>query len=153
MVMEDYNLLDYNQHQLMKRGPTLVRGSILVLLAPTKKGLRRVQSWSASFHLQAWCQSLIVINLLLNHLCSSTSAHRSLLVNLLTTLCNLLINHCGSIFSAHELCWSIFFAHQQSAHQNCLLSWSICSCIHQFVSSSSYNSSSRWMYQVYIIST
>ena len=38
--MEDYNLLDYNQHQLMKREPTLVTRPILVLLAPTKKGLR-----------------------------------------------------------------------------------------------------------------
>ena len=40
MVMEDYNLLDYNQHQLMKIAPTLVIEPNLVFLAPTKKGLR-----------------------------------------------------------------------------------------------------------------
>ena len=39
MVMEDYNLLDYNQHQIMKRAPTLVTGPSLVFLDPTKKGL------------------------------------------------------------------------------------------------------------------
>ena len=38
--MEDYNLLDYNQHQLMKIAPTLVTEFDLVFLAPTKKGLR-----------------------------------------------------------------------------------------------------------------
>ena len=36
----DYNILDYNQHQLMKREPTLVTGLGLVFLAPNKKGLR-----------------------------------------------------------------------------------------------------------------
>ena len=40
MVMEDYNLLDYNQHQPMKRAPTLVIGPSLVFLAPSKKGQR-----------------------------------------------------------------------------------------------------------------
>ena len=38
--MEDYNLLDYNKHQLMKREPTLVTRPNLVFLSPTKKGLR-----------------------------------------------------------------------------------------------------------------
>ena len=38
--MEDYNLLDYNQHQLMKRAPTLITEPSLVFLAPTKKGFR-----------------------------------------------------------------------------------------------------------------
>ena len=39
MIMEDYNLLDYNQHQLMKRTQIPVIGSNLVFLTPTKKGL------------------------------------------------------------------------------------------------------------------
>ena len=38
--MEDYNLLDYNRHQLMKRALTLLTRPILVFLAPTMKGLR-----------------------------------------------------------------------------------------------------------------
>ena len=38
--MEDYNILDYNQHQLMKRAPNLITRPDLVFLAPTKKGLR-----------------------------------------------------------------------------------------------------------------
>ena len=33
--MEDYNLLDYNQHQFIKRAPTLV-----IFKSPTKKCLR-----------------------------------------------------------------------------------------------------------------
>ena len=39
LYMEDNNLLDYNQHQLMKIAPTLITGPNLVFLAPTKKGL------------------------------------------------------------------------------------------------------------------
>ena len=38
--MEDFNLLDYNQHQLMKKAPTLITRPNLVFLDPTKKGLR-----------------------------------------------------------------------------------------------------------------
>ena len=38
--MEDYNLLDYNQHQLVKRAPSLLTGPNMFFLAPTKKGLR-----------------------------------------------------------------------------------------------------------------
>ena len=38
--MESNNLLNYNQHQLMKRAPTLITIPSLVFLAPTKKGLR-----------------------------------------------------------------------------------------------------------------
>ena len=38
--MEDNNLLDYNQHQLMKIAPTLIIGPSLVFLAPNNKGLR-----------------------------------------------------------------------------------------------------------------
>ena len=37
--MEDNNILDYNQHQLMKRAPTLIAGPSLVFLDPTKKDL------------------------------------------------------------------------------------------------------------------
>ena len=38
--MEENNILDYNQHQLMKRAPTLITRPNLVFLSPTKKGLR-----------------------------------------------------------------------------------------------------------------
>ena len=38
--MKDYNILNYNQHQLIERAATLVTGPNLVFLAPTKKGLR-----------------------------------------------------------------------------------------------------------------
>ena len=40
MVMEDYNLIDYNQHQLIRRALTLMPGPSLVFLNPTKKELR-----------------------------------------------------------------------------------------------------------------
>ena len=40
LYIEDNNLLDYNQHQLMKRAPTLITRPNLVFLAPTKKWLR-----------------------------------------------------------------------------------------------------------------
>ena len=40
LYMEDKNLLNYNQHQMMKRAPNLITGPSLVFLTPTKKGLR-----------------------------------------------------------------------------------------------------------------
>ena len=40
MVMEDFRIRDYNQHQLMKREPTFITGPGLVFLSLTKKGLR-----------------------------------------------------------------------------------------------------------------
>ena len=38
--MEYKNILDYNQHQLMKITTNLIIGTKLVFLAPTKKGLK-----------------------------------------------------------------------------------------------------------------
>ena len=57
MVMEDFKLRDYNQHQLMKRAWTLITGPNLVFLAPTKKGLRNPIPKVARLNLQVWCQS------------------------------------------------------------------------------------------------
>ena len=77
MVMEYYSLLDYNQHQLMKRSPNLVTGPSLVFLDPNKKG----KSSNERLYLKYWYQYLIFINLLLNHIFLLTSTHQ--LVNLL----------------------------------------------------------------------
>ena len=97
MVMEDYNLLDYNQHQTMKIAPTLRTESNLVFLAPTKKGLRslilKCKILLASLmpifdcHQSAAQPSLLII------LCSLISAGQPLLI----TLCQ----------STHQQCWSI----------------------------------------------
>ena len=38
--MEDLNLHNYNQHQMIRRAPTLMTRPSLVFLAPNKKGLR-----------------------------------------------------------------------------------------------------------------
>ena len=89
MVMEDYNLLDYNQHQLIKRAPTLITRPGVVFLAPTKKGLRspilKCQTQLASLmsifdcH-QSDAQPLILINLLSStykSTCSLMSFHLS----------------------------------------------------------------------------
>ena len=71
--MEGYNLLNYNQHQLMKIAPTLITGPNLVFLAPTNKGLRsqilKCKILPASNHMA----------LLHNQpmLCTSISAHHS----------------------------------------------------------------------------
>ena len=87
--MEDYNLLYYNQHQLMKRAPTLVTGPSLVFLAPTKKGLRspilKCKTLLASLMPISDChQSAAIIYLCCSiNLYWSTSAHYTLLVNLL----------------------------------------------------------------------
>ena len=40
LYMEDNNILDYNQHQLMKGAPSLIIGPNPVSLALTRKGLR-----------------------------------------------------------------------------------------------------------------
>ena len=70
--MEDFNLRDYNQHQLMKRAPTPVTRYIFVFLAPTKKGLR-----NPVFKCKAQLASLISISnchqfVAIIYLCSST---------------------------------------------------------------------------------
>ena len=94
MVMEDFNLLNYNQQQFMKREPILVRGPNLVFLAPTKKGLTspilkyKTQLASRSSHVSLHIK-----------LCWSTSSHNSLLVNLL-------INTTGQSLFACSFCSS-----------------------------------------------
>ena len=97
--------------------------SSLVFLAPTKKGWG-VQSSSASHYLQAWCQSLIVINLLPNHLCSSSSVRQST-----QYCCNTLLNfsvHLLLVNATHHF-WSIF-AH----HYSLTTALIICSTAHQY---------------------
>ena len=95
MLMEDYNLLDYNQHQLMKRAPTLVRGPDLVFLAPTKKGLR-----STILKCKTLLASLISISN-----CHQSAAQPSLLINLYSST--------FARQSTHQKRWSI------SAHHYC----------------------------------
>ena len=99
--MEDYNLLDYNQHQLMKRTPTLVTGPNLVFLAPTKKVLRIPI---------LKCKIIIVRNhmaILPNQplICTSISPHHSVGQSATTT------HHCYSslflISIAHHYCSSL----------------------------------------------
>ena len=73
LSLEDNNLLDYNQHQLMKREPNLVTVPNLVFLAPTMKGLR------SPFLM---CKNILARNhMALMHnqplLCTSISAHYS----------------------------------------------------------------------------
>ena len=81
--MEDYNLLDYNQHQRAKRALILISGLNLVFLAPIKKGLRT---------------PILKCNILLTSLmpifdCHQSVAQPSLLINLcLSTMSSLLIN-------------------------------------------------------------
>ena len=86
--MEDNNILNYNQHQLMKREPTLITGTNLVFLAPTKKGLRSPILKCKILHAmlmsiydchQSTSQPLLLINLV-------KYAHQSLLVSMLITL-------------------------------------------------------------------
>ena len=87
--MEDFNLLDYNQHQLMKREPSLVTRPKLVFLAPTNKGLRSL---------------ILKCKILLANLMPITDCHLSVVQpSLLINLCSstLLVNH-----------WSSLLAHQ-----------------------------------------
>ena len=74
--MEDFNLRDYNQHQLMKRAPTLITGPNLVFLAPTRKGLRSlVPKWKillASNNMALLHnQPLLFTSISSHHCCSS----------------------------------------------------------------------------------
>ena len=93
-----------------------------------------VQSSSASNDLQAWCQSLIVISLPLNHLFSCSS---SLLIN---ASHHLLINLCCRsssrlIIPAHH-CFSSFAHHSagQPAHQyTCSLLTSTCHVLSEII--------------------
>ena len=72
--MEDYDLLNYNQHQLMKRAPTPITGPNLVFLAPTKKGLRslilKFKTLLAMNHIALLLNQPLLLNkpLLLNQL-------------------------------------------------------------------------------------
>ena len=103
--MEDNNLLDYNQHLLIKRAPTLITGPSLVFLAPTKKGLKSlILKCKQSYGSVAQPTSALHINLC-SSLCWST-----LLINL-WSICSSIssqsIHHCCSSISAHELCSSL----------------------------------------------
>ena len=102
MVMEDYNVLDDNQRQLMKRAPTLVTGPNLVFLAPTKKGLRnpiikckiQLASLSLTFVQQPQLNKLVhyhVISL-------STMKSSSFILTILQTSLSFL-NHCTTLSS------------------------------------------------------
>ena len=127
MVMEDFNLLDYNQHQLMKRAPTLITGPSMVFLAPTKKSLRSPiikckiplaslmpifdRHQSVAHH--SICSSmLLVICSILMVLCSSLWLQQSS-QSLLMYLCTSTINHSWSIFSTQYTCQS---AHPHLQH-------------------------------------
>ena len=103
MVMRDYNIFDYNQHQLMKRAPTLVTGPSLVFLDPTKKSLRspilKCKIPLASLMPIFYCHQSAAQPSLLIILCLSTLS--SLLVNLFYSSILLLITQ-----SAHWCCWS-----------------------------------------------
>ena len=99
--MEDNNLLDYNQHQLMKRSPTLITGPSMVFLAPAKKGFRIPI---------LKCKILLASN------------HMALLHNqplLITLLVNLLItaNHLYYCSFTHQPCYQ---------HYSNTLYWSLC---------------------------
>ena len=82
--MEDNNILDYNQHQLMKIASTLITGPNLVFLAPTKKGLRSTilkcniilaRNHMALLHnLPMLCTSIIAYHSA-GQQCSSISSH------------------------------------------------------------------------------
>ena len=89
--MEDYNILDYNHPQLIKKKSTLVMGPSLVFLAPTKKDLR-----SPILKCKIPLASLMPI-----FDCHQSAAHQPLLVNQLiktagqALLITLLVNTAG----------------------------------------------------------
>ena len=108
------NILDYNQHQLMKRAPTLITGPNLVFLAPIEKGLRIPI---------LKCKIILVRNhmaLLQNQpmICTSIYSHHSV------------DQHCSSMSgqSAHPCCSTLLLI--TIAHQSMVVCSSTMSILH-----------------------
>ena len=117
MVMEDYNLLHYSQHQLITTEPTLITRPNLVFLAPTKKFLR-----SPILKCKIPLASLIPITD-----CHQFASLPLLLINLRSS--TLLVNHSLLAQSGHQHLLFINVA-RQSVHVISPSSSSVSACIH-----------------------
>ena len=131
--MEDFNILGYNQHQLVKRAPTLITGPSLVFLTPTKKGLRSPiikckiplgSNLMALLHNQPLLCLSLLLNTSVHHRCSSllliATAHLCFSSLLLITTTHLCCSSLLLISAAHLYCWSSLYTNT-SFHCNTLL--------------------------------